>query len=446
MTSSTPSTTSRNSFRGAADERHVVKCATTADFLAALPQLTGFTAQNSVFVVLFSGRRTDHAMRFDLPADSDHRGAASLLEVMSDLVHQAAQRLGDTAPAVVITSSRTFAECGGAPSRAFARQIKRRLAREGMHVRELCCVAADGWASLLDPRAPRLGRPLSEIRQSPVALEAAVHGHPTPDLSELGRLPDPDPLLAGAVAALLEPLELPGPGSPPPSTGPGTSLSSQSVTTADRETEADIREMFPGVEHPTDIEAMARIIETAQLAEDLVEQADAVQPEILAELIAHAQDHQRWAMIALSLVSRPRFVCDLALEFGPAAFYFVPVEPSADPQPAPGGMRPPTRFSVSGLVQCLASDERTRARLRAALPTLSLACVVAPEPHRPALLALRSWIWWMRGLHSVASCDLDRAAEQDPDHALTGMMRRIVNSVAAGRIREEVDASPANTL
>src|SRR5690606_7463560 len=45
----------------------IIKCRTTADFLAALPLLVGFTATNSIFIVLFSGKAAGRTIRLDLP-------------------------------------------------------------------------------------------------------------------------------------------------------------------------------------------------------------------------------------------------------------------------------------------------------------------------------------------------------------------------------------------
>lgn len=451
MTSRTPHRSSART----ADDRRIVRCASSADFLAALPQLTGFTADDSVFVVLFTGKRAENAIRFDLPADDDPRETLTLLDVMSDIVGRTATALGDTSPAVVITSSRSFAECGGAPSRAFARQLKRRLARDGLRLRDLCCVGSDAWVSLLDPGAPRLGRPLSEIRESPISLEAAVHGRPAPDLAELGRLPEPDPSVTRDVSALLDRLALPGPAAPLPQSGPGTPSDTTGPIGAETgavgaETKSGIREMFPGVESSADIEAMSRILDTALLAEDLVAQAgasdqlpgpetddEAVPSQVLAEFIVTAQDHHRWAMIALTLVSRPWFLCNLAAEFGPASFFLLPIEMGSGSPPGPGGSERPTHLSVSDLIGNLPSDARARERLKAVLPALSLACASAPEHYRAPLLTLRAWVWWMHGLHSIASADLDRAHEDDPDSNLVSMMRQLVDTRIASRVHEE---------
>lgn len=180
MTSSpTLPTTTSPVGSSAAPER--IRCTTTADFLAALPRLVGFTAPDSLFLVLFSGQQAHGALRLDLPDSEDPGVLSGYLEELESLLESARALHGRSAPAVVISSSLSFAEADGAPWRVLAAQLLTRLHGAHAEPRELCCLAPDGWVSYLDPVAPRLGRPLSDIAGSSAATPV-----PPPALADLG--------------------------------------------------------------------------------------------------------------------------------------------------------------------------------------------------------------------------------------------------------------------
>lgn len=175
-----------------------IRCANTADFIAAVPQLAGFTAGDSIFMVLFSGPLSSSAVRFDLPPDDTPTATTELLDLMCGILHETGATPGG--PAILITSDQTFAEARGIPWRRLASRIRRRLAREGFSVRELCCRAPDGWGSYDDPDTPLTGRPLAELSASGVAIDAAERGVLTPHLDTVGALPKPSSAARDAVA------------------------------------------------------------------------------------------------------------------------------------------------------------------------------------------------------------------------------------------------------
>ena len=49
------------------DDTQVLRCSTSAEFLGALPHLTGLTYEPGIFVVIFRGSRAGQCVRFDLP-------------------------------------------------------------------------------------------------------------------------------------------------------------------------------------------------------------------------------------------------------------------------------------------------------------------------------------------------------------------------------------------
>lgn len=134
-----------------------------------------------MFIVFFTGKRAGPTARIDLPKTDDTRETIEFLDAVCALVRNARARFGCGSPAIVISSAHSFSETLGIPWRRLARRLERRLSREDVRLRELCCLAPDGWVSYLDPAAPFLGRPLSEISDSPVASTADV-----PTLETLG--------------------------------------------------------------------------------------------------------------------------------------------------------------------------------------------------------------------------------------------------------------------
>src|SRR5690606_28945033 len=95
----------------------------------------------------------------------------------------------------------TFAARQGTPHLELWRAIEPKLRHAGVTIKEAACVAADGWASYLDPGRPRGGRPLAESTESSAALEAAFNSGAIPDVSGWSQLPPTDPQLAERVHA-----------------------------------------------------------------------------------------------------------------------------------------------------------------------------------------------------------------------------------------------------
>ena len=341
----------------------LVTCRTTADLLAALPAIAGFTAADSLFLVLCSGRRVRGAARLDLPASEAPADSLPVLEVVSALLRELGAGSGDAAPAVVITSSRTFAACGGAPWRRFARRLERRLRRDGIAVRELACVAQDGWASLLDPGAPGAGRPLSEIAASPVAREARARGDRWPELAELGAIPDADPARAAAVSRALA--ELPA-GGDPGGAGDGEAA------------------------------VLAAYADAAALGRALRRSGGPLDAPTTARLIGALEDPDRWLALAIGLLTRPEFPAELARELGPARFAGVPAEPVPAPEAGgidgAGGARPWSGWSIGRILREVCPGFTDHRRLPAVRERLLVAVSECPEARRAPLLAFSAWV------------------------------------------------------
>ncbi|UOR00643.1 DUF4192 family protein [Leucobacter allii] len=424
---------------------HVLRCRSSADFLAALPRLIGYTAPDSLFVLFFQGDRSGHALRADLPPTDAAPDSVELLEFLCRIIADYDDGAGPTAVGVVISSALSFADAEGPPWRRLARRIERRLRRERVALRELCCVAPDGWISFLDPRAPDRGRPLAEITASPIAREARDAGETVPELARLGEIPEPDPERAAQVRAALrapspdlpEPEPVPprasGSGSPRAS-GSGSPGASGSGNPDDASTAAG------GASRAADRRrARAMIAETAALARALRDGAPPLAPPATAALAQCAADPDRWLLLAVAILTRPEFAEELAERLGPERFLGVAVDTGADGSAGPGPHGslddraiPAEGWSIRGILTAVCPGFTEQARLPALTERLLTALGETPTSHRPGLLALSGWVWWLSGNQTVATRQLAEALTLDPEQPLARMVARLVRAPLYG--------------
>jgi len=390
-----------------AEQQHapqqVVRCRNAAEFLAALPLAIGFTDPHSVFVALFRKNRVAEVLRCDLP-DPDAGDHETFITTLIELL-----RLGGAAtcdPAVVIYTTETFAKHGAVPRVSLAKQIEARIRKEGWRLRELAIVAGDCWATI-HGEEPVQRRSLDEIRASQSAPKIAQQGRP-PALSELGKLPNPDTEQAGKVHRQLQQL-------------------------AKRREAINAHPSSEHSEAPVWMPGTARVAASCFAA--FVDEPDTAMPEprLLAKLIDDAQSPSRWLVLALTALTRAEFVTSLAEDHIASLFEQLPIAP---PAIAPGdsdGMRDPR--SIESLLRCLSSDPIEAAQLRAAAAACATAAAYAPETHRPSVLALLAWLWWMLGMQSVAERIIQQSLALDPDHGLTQMMARLNAEPPANKLR-----------
>ena len=381
------------------DSPRVLKCSGTADFLAALPQLAGFTASDSLFVLFFDGSRTREAMRVDLPPNDDPREATDLLEFLSHTIRTLGAEMGcSSPPAIAIMSELTFAECQGPPWLRLARRIERRLRRDRIYPRELCVRAPDAWVSYLDPTAPLRGRSLEEIELSPIAVEARQARQEVPSLANLGALPAPDPdRLARAARSLAE---------------------------LDAGAAAAARDL--GDRAAT----RARVALVPEVTRELCSATGAFSPECAGRLAHVLAEPGSWWHVAMGVITRPEFPGELEREFGPLAHGRLPVD---DPEPT-GGRQIVYGCSMRSLFASVCPEFTERERISPLRSRLARALADAPEAARPGLFALSALVWWLCGNQTTANNQVDAALEVDPAHEISLMVRRLVAvSVVAQR-------------
>lgn len=379
-------------------EPQVLRCASTADFLAALPFITGFTASNSLFLVLFQGRRAEHVLRFDLPDEQRDPGGEQLIDTVVHMLRETGA--GDEAPALVAVTDRSFGAGQRTPWVRLMRRLKRRFRAERWELRELAVVAADGWIGLLAPGgAPR---PLSEIMRSRISDEvAALQRQPAP-IDQLAMLPAPDQERKHAVAQRLVELE--------------------------RRRQA--RSTHPAANAPPSgvwMHGTARVAEACFTAGD--SNPATTDPRLLARLIEAAGQQDRWLVIALTALTRAEFISALAEGREGDRFTEMPLDAQT-----PDASRSGDSWSIRALLQSLSYETPEPQKLHRAIAALGDAAAHAPLDQRPGLLALLGWAWWMLGLQSVGRDCLAQSFAIDDKHELSRMVERLSETPPAYRL------------
>lgn len=387
-----------------------MRCQGTADFLAALPFLTGFTAENSLFAVLFRGRHASSSLRIDLPVGERQDAIESLIDTLCHTLAQSGA--GADGPAIVISTSTTFAAAGGPPFRMLTRMLRRRFRREGWPLRELAVVAPDGWLGLLDPGRTRFARPLSEIDSSPVRAAALADpvisrtGPPVP-LERYGELSPPDPAQAASLLTRLSELDARASTRDDDPAGPARLHGTARIAGA----------CFHRPAHTTSADASAVPVGSQP-----------PEPRLAARIVRAAEHPVHWLIMAMTSVTSTEFVLSLVDDAPAPGFGAFTVD---DAHPSAQAAGPPddpaaTRPCIRRVLTDLASYPPERGKLLPAIEAVSTIAAHTPEPRRPGLLAWLGWAWWLRGLPSVAERFTAQALRLDPQHELAQMVERLV--------------------
>lgn len=147
----------------------ILRAASSADFLAALPRLTGMSAPESCFLVMFDGKKTRGTARIDLPdrlADQLGSPGPELEAWIRQVAELAIRSLGPVA-VVVDTASPLAEQPAASPHGVLTAILSDVLQASGVPVRDALSIGSDGWASFMGSDQPEL-RPLDEIEQSPL--------------------------------------------------------------------------------------------------------------------------------------------------------------------------------------------------------------------------------------------------------------------------------------
>ncbi|MBL3698992.1 DUF4192 family protein [Leucobacter luti] len=145
----------------------ILRATSSADFLAALPRLTGMSAPESCFVVMFDGKRTTGTVRIDLPERlEDQLGTPGpeLEAWIRQVAELAIRSLGPVA-VVIDTASLLTEQPAASPHGVLTAILNDVLQAGDVPVRDALVVGSDGWTSFMGTDQPEL-RSLDEIGAS----------------------------------------------------------------------------------------------------------------------------------------------------------------------------------------------------------------------------------------------------------------------------------------
>ena len=367
----------------------VLKASGSADFLATLPAVAGFTARNSVVVALFVGSRSYGALRIDLPGRRRTSDFRALGDAIVDL---ATQVPGVDGVVPVVYTDESFASANGVPHLELWLGIEPRIRRSGLRMVDACCVAADGWASYLDRARPREGRSLALICESPMALEAAFHAGPIPDLTVLSQLPPADPAVARRVAALAYDL-------------------------ADYRVEVDAF----GVPWQVELDAVAIGEECVNVA------AEQLDVGALAAIVA-AADEPASRDVMLLAMAFGREPAQAALELNERMRRRRAKTGETFDEIVEKEFETTGWEAESGMLMLGRGTRPDPDRLLAAISALRRAAAHAPPPLRAGVLCILAWMLWARGVSSAADEMLTLAEECDPSLTMVDALRMLLVS------------------
>ncbi len=151
----------------------LIRKATPADLLAALPALIGRDPLGSVVLIGFRGKRTHGVLRFDLPKGGYKRFTATAVGTFCRIPD-----VDDVVPVI----------CTDAPAAAHDELMStliRRFRQAGFGVRDALVLGADGWGSHLDP--DRRVHPIAEVEAAATRLDLEP---PTPIPDRVPRADD----------------------------------------------------------------------------------------------------------------------------------------------------------------------------------------------------------------------------------------------------------------
>lgn len=356
----------------------VLHATDSAEFLALVPSLAGFTPRQSIVLLPFQGSRAHGAMRIDLPHDG-----VDLDEFVDTAIGLVTHVGGTDAVAVVVyTDEQPQHTPDGSvlPSSVVVDELLALAADLGMHIVDALCITPEGWASYLheDP----VVRPLDEI-PAPASI---------PGLADVSGDQD-----AGAA---LPPVDL---------------AEKERVGRALRELDDLLaHEHLHLADHartnPQAIAAATVLDDMPLFFEDLLDSPENVPPFATAALL--------WCM------QRPRFR-DVALLQWARDLPFGSRALSAQLAYAQDGAAVPEDLGQVLLGQGPRPDAD---RLKVALTVVRGAAARAPRASRPAPLTAAAWLSWALGRSSHASHYLRLVAEIDPGYSLACLLGNMINA------------------
>jgi len=352
----------------------IVKAADAAQLLSLVPSLLGYVPLRSVVVIPMAHGRSLGALRLDLPSPDAAESVASSIVGMVCRIPDA-----DAMIAVIYTDAGISAALA---DRTLAWALGRSADACGIVATDVLVVAADGWGSHLEANPPSGGRPLSDLRGSP--LGPMVRG----DQASGAHLPRADAAARRAVADALQSLR--------------TSL-----------------EVICGI--PSTIERTDRVDPAALQAAcelddlpSLFEGALGWDPAALAPM--------RAAVIAWCL-ARPALrdvaIVQWASDLGGGDTALEAQRRWEDGEEYPADL---------AAVMWGEGERPDPERLERALELARQVAAVTPKPQRAGVLAVCAWLSWALGRSTHADRYAARAQRIEPDHGLSDIVRSFVQA------------------
>jgi hypothetical protein len=383
-----------------------IKTKNAADFLALVPQLVGFQPEQSLVLVAFRGNRSCGALRFNLPG----RGAGEtvLRRIATTLVGTLCKIVGADAVVPVVYTSERF-EQRDIPQGAIVFAVMQRAELSGFEVKDALCVASNGWGSYLDPSIPRGGRPLAEVRASPVVAAAAAGGRPLGSLHQPAELPKVDIAARKEVAQVFARYR--------------RLASSAGKSPGLLTMVGDVVDPVDAAEAALEWDLAGLVAKDAAVVLFIV-QAPAVRDQVMLQFafgrgigIRVRELNSRYAVLQRTTGrSLDDIVGEemLARQHNPAALDDARAVESGE--------------GAADLIMGLTDRRPDVERIGRALAMLKHVVALAPRSARPAPLCMLAWLSWAMGRGSVAGLFLDRAFALDREYPMALLLHALLGS------------------
>ncbi|MFC5929059.1 DUF4192 family protein [Cryobacterium melibiosiphilum] len=398
---------------------HIVKTKEAHDFLALVPQLVGFTPENSVVLVAFRGNRTCGALRFNLPeanvpAKVQKRIATSLIGTLCKIP-------GVDALVPVVYTAASVSATRGLPHARFADSLAKRAELSGFLVRDALCVASNAWGSYLDPQCPVGGHPLSRIAGSFVHAdvpEVVARGLGT--VLTGTELPTIDLAAKERVAAQYRRLQK----------GFGTARNASALVS-----------MIGEVVDPVELAEVALGWNTTALsAADAaallyVVQGPGCRDQVMVQFAfgreagaaAHAANLRYWELQRRTGLSMDDIVA-LELAAEAAGLEVHAPDDRAEGEAINDGAARRRGLLMADLMLGKTDDRPDLDRTDRAITLLKTVIAMAPRSARPAPLCMLAWLSWSLGSGSVAGLYVDTALAIDPGYNMALLLDTLLRS------------------
>lgn len=376
----------------------IVKASDRADFLALVPQLVGFSPEDSLVLVAFRGKRTCGALRVGLPACD----AASVHKRMANTLFGMLCKIpGADAVVPVVYTSESAEESQAPPRSALVETVTRRAALSGFAVKDALFVARDGWGTYLDP-GEAVAHPLHEIASSNVLGQVPVSERSSLMRPEaLARLPESGLAERERVGVALRRLE----------------------RRQQAEPQEDDEDLV--LVHPLDLAECS-----------LTSPVDTLGPELIAALLLVVTSPANRDAMTLQYafgraVGEKAFAVNLAFAAAQRATG-LSMDELVAAQIAAGRGRSDSDL-VGDLMMGHSRQRPSVDRVESAIALLKKCTSLAPQRCRPAPLCMLAWLSWSLGRGSAAGLFLDAALSIDPGY---GMARVLTAMFGTGLLPE----------